>query len=148
MRVRRFGFLTGIALILAGGAVLTADAQVPSTSVFNAKIPFSFIVKDKVFPAGRYTLRPTQDATDSPFIFEIEGTKRNEGAMIFETEGTTADRAPRKSYLAFDEIGGKYFLSDIFLAGTRDGNEVMKSAMEKDLEKGQAVKKRHVIKTS
>ncbi|MEZ5428267.1 MAG: hypothetical protein R2747_18505 [Pyrinomonadaceae bacterium] len=135
-----YAILAGFALLLIGGFTLTAQAQVPSNTVIKAHIPFSFIVKDKTFPAGEYTIKPTEDVSDSDMIFEIVRDNGREKAMIFETYDATENQALKDDMLIFDKMGDKYFLSKIFAAYETSGNEVEKSKMEKNLE-DRAVKK-------
>lgn len=121
--------------LLAGlGGAVTASAQIESDSTIEANIPFAFVVKDETLPAGKYVIR-VADTTDLKAM-EIRSAGRGGKAVLFETEGVQPERAPRKSELVFDKVGGKYFLSRVFVEGNTTGSQALKSKMERRLEEG------------
>jgi hypothetical protein len=144
---RTYKMLVGLALLLVGGLTMTANAQVPSDSILKANIPFSFMVQDKTFPAGEYTIKQSGADDDSEFVLEISSDSGKGKTMVFNTTSASEDQTPAHSNLVFDKFGDKYFLSKIFVAGDNDGNQVEESKMEKNLEKGNVTKEKYVLKT-
>lgn len=135
----------GLALLFVGGLTMTANAQIPSDSILKADIPFSFMVRDKTFPAGEYTIRQTGADTDSEFALEIFNDAGKAKTVVFNTFATSEDQTPTTSHLVFDKIGDKYFLSQIFVKGDNEGNQLEQSKMEKNLEKGNVTKEKYVL---
>jgi hypothetical protein len=138
MSKRTYALMLGLALVLLTGSAGIVKAQIPDNEVLKAEIPFSFVVRDKTYPAGEYTIRQTPEGADSEFVLELSSDHGKMRSTLFETFSAIADRVPQYSKIEFDKVGGKYFLSKIFVADSPDGNEVPKSAMEKKLGKSAA----------
>lgn len=143
---KTYKIMLGLSFLLIGGLTIT-DAQIPSDSILKADIPFSFSLRDKTFPAGEYTIKQSEAIDDSDFVLEILSDTNRSKTMIFETFATSENQAPKNSNLVFDKIGDKYFLSKIFIVGDSQGNEIEKSKMEKNLEKGNVTKEKYIVKT-
>lgn len=142
---RTYKILLGLSFLFIGGLTMTANAQIPDHAIIKANIPFSFIVRDKTFSPGKYTIKKATESED--FALEITDDTGHAKAMVFETNGTTAKETPKNSNIVFDKLGDKYFLSKIFVAGDTDGNEVEKSKLQKDLEKNNMKPEKYVLKT-
>ncbi|MEP6946739.1 MAG: hypothetical protein ABJA02_12540 [Acidobacteriota bacterium] len=123
-------FILASSLIVLGGFTAT-QAQMYSDTVLKVKIPNAFVLRDKTYPAGDYTFKPTDDATDSPYLLEIVGPDRS--VAFFDTIGTTVDNAPKDTEIVFNKIGDQYFLSQIWVKGETNGNEVVETSAEKGL---------------
>jgi hypothetical protein len=142
---KTFKIILGLFFLSVAGSTLT-NAQIPDHTVIKADIPFSFILRDKTFPAGAYTLRQTPADADSEFTLEIIGATGHSKSMVFETSGTDEKNSAMESSLVFDKIGGRYFLSKIFAADSAEGNEVPKSKIEKNLERDKLNIEKYVLK--
>lgn len=119
-------------LITVGGLTV-ANAQVSSDTVFRAKIPFKFTVRDKTFPAGEYLIKPTDDPTDLPTLFEITSLDQGRSmTVIFETNPASVATAPTESSLIFDKTDGKYYLAEMWAAGEADGSTVELTKAERE----------------
>lgn len=123
-----------LCLMVGLSAVMATNAQIESDVTIYASIPHSFIVRDTTLPAGEYVVKVADDYADLN-VLEIR-SREGHTAVLFETEGVQANRAPGKSELVFDKIGDNYFLSRVFLSGDPSGNELRKSRMQKRLEDG------------
>jgi hypothetical protein len=118
-----------LCLFLGVGAV-TASAQIQSNVTVEANIPFSFVVNDTTLPAGKYTIRTTEDTTLN--VLEI---RNDDGrvAVLVDTNTVQPNQMPNKSQLVFDKVGDTYFLSQVFVDGDESGNQLIKSRMERRL---------------
>ncbi|HEX8265619.1 MAG TPA: hypothetical protein VF596_09455 [Pyrinomonadaceae bacterium] len=132
-------FLTLSILMVVG--LTAAQAQIDSDTIIDTNIPFQFVVGNTTFPAGKYVIKPMDDSDDMPSVIEIQSAN-GKMSVVFETENSTLDNAPKKTEVIFDSIGGKYFLSQIFVEGQNYGVRALESKMEKKLKNGgaQAVK--------
>ncbi len=99
-----------ILMVLMVAAAGFAQGPPPVT----AKIDFSFMVQDKVLPAGDYTF--TRDEYSK--IFRIsDGKKHDALASIITRLAVPLNISSEQNYIVFDETGGKYYLSEIWLPG-------------------------------
>jgi len=129
------------------GATLTADAQIRSTeTTIKANIPYSFVVNNTTLPAGTYTIRVLDPYGSDLTVLEIRSANRKT-AIVFETDPIAVPRLAPRTELVFDRIGDTYFLSKIFLEG-KDGNQLPKSKMQRQLEENGSIAKSHSITAS
>ena len=122
-----------ILVLLAAGGAIRANAQALEEGTIEADVPFAFIVGEKTFPAGKYTLKRA-DATN-PGVLEISNEK-GRGTIFFEAQPAQANEYPRQTNLVFDKIGDEYFLSEIWASDTNLGYRLPKTNAEKSLEGG------------
>ncbi len=95
------------ALGLAGSLAWAAGA-------IAVNIPFSFIVKDKEMPAGRYEIREQGEAN-----LAIRGDKG--GQVLVPVIERLADTGAKEPKLVFDKMAdGKSYLSEVHFPG-QDG---------------------------
>jgi hypothetical protein len=117
------------ALGLAGSLAWAAGAV-------SVNIPFSFIVKDKELPAGRYEIR-TEGNDESKLTIRSSQGAGTVFAMVIER---LADTGATHSKIVFDKMpDGKVFLSEIhfpgkdgFLVGVAKGKETHVTLTGKD----------------
>lgn len=126
--------------VLASGCVLTlllvgsAYAQVPGTAI-RASIPFDFMVRGKVLPAGRYEITRIND---EPTGLMIRNVNHRSWESMFATEPMQEQRIPRKNVLVFNRYGDTYFLSEVVTAGEQTGEELAPSHAERALRREMA----------
>ena len=113
-------------------------AQSESTKVTN--IPFSFIVGEKILPAGEYTLEPNRK--DSHNIWLIQ---RRDGrtSALFSTMSVRFSETQDNAKLIFHRYGDQYFLSQIWTGGN-SGRELRMSRLERELAK-KAIERQTVV---
>src|SRR5262249_39242850 len=111
MKVMRSAFL-GLGLLLA---VSAAQAQEPRV---KANIPFDFVVGDRVLPAGEYTV---SQVTGEAIAILSEDRKAN--ALTVTSACASADSS-KSTRLVFHALGGRYFLSQIWVAGYSQGRQL------------------------
>ena len=121
-------------LVMGLGAAMAARAQIDSDVTIEANIPHAFMVKDKQLPPGSYMVKVANKSGDLN-VLEIR-SHDGHTAVLFETESIQVNRAPGTSELVFDKVGDKYFLSQVFLKGDENGNQLAKSKMQRELEDG------------
>jgi hypothetical protein len=128
--MKRYAFkvlaLSSLLVLLVGGIVY---AQTEPRII--AKIPFAFIAGNKTFSAGEYTIdRPN---SNEPDLLLIRSADRHV-ALFLNANNVEARQTPKKTELIFNEIGDKYFLSQIWMAGEETGREIPKPRSERELE--------------
>jgi hypothetical protein len=124
--------LKTMAVIL--GLVVVASASVAQAQIMGrlkSEIPFSFYVRDQRMPAGDYTITVLDPGAG---LMEIRSDDGKSAAAFLTIEKQEKD-ASIPSELIFHKYGEEVFLSQIVERGEIDGAEVVKSKMEKRLEK-------------
>lgn len=121
-------FLLAIAILMFGG-VFAANAQITGTTL-KVSVPNSFILDDKTYPAGEYSIEQTPNTVDSSSLLVLRGEGKT---AIFDTIATRSNVSAANTQLVFDKVGDQYFLSKIWIKGENTGNEIAKTGMEKRL---------------
>lgn len=116
-----------IAIMLAL-AFMAASQAVRAQQPLLVNIPFEFTAGTMVLPAGEYRV---QKAADYSSTLLIQRTDRS--AAILTQSFATASSAPQtQSKLIFHRYGNRYFLSQVWIAGSERGRELPKSDKEKE----------------
>jgi hypothetical protein len=110
--------------------VFTAQAQTSNTRL-TTTIPFEFYVKDRVMPAGEYSVT-CLNPTSPNRVLQFRG---KDGAGIVIQTGNTVGKRREDARLVFHRIGKKYFLSQAWLPADDNGLTIQKSRIEKELER-------------
>ena len=114
--IRNSALAAGMILL---GAVGTARAS--TTTVLEAKVPFSFMVNGQSFPAGKYLVQ--RDDT-SGTVMLIRGEKNNHAAaFVATTPDGGQDPAGSHPALTFSRHENQYRLSSIWQSAN-DGYDV------------------------
>ena len=102
------------AVVVAVFALGLAGSLAWAAGAISVDIPFSFIVKDKEMPAGRYEIR-----TEGESNLAIRGDK---GAQVFvPVIERLADTGGKEPKVVFDKMeDGKTYLSEVHVPG-QDG---------------------------
>jgi len=125
-QLKTMAIIVGLSVI-AGASV--AQAQIIGR--LKSNIPFSFYVRNRLMPAGDYAIAELNPGSG---LMEIRSADGQSAAMFLTINKQEKDtRTP--SELIFHKYGDKAFLSEIVEQGEMDGAEVVKSKMEKRLEK-------------
>ncbi|HEY4841249.1 MAG TPA: hypothetical protein VIH78_04750 [Terriglobales bacterium] len=125
--MKHANWLVVVTLVVLSGM---AAAQFHSNTRIVAKVPFEFVVADKVVPAGQYFV---ETATIDGDILMI----RNPGSKVslFSTSSRTEGKQGATRYaLVFNRYGDRYFLAGVELAGSTIAYRVTKSKAEAELE--------------
>jgi hypothetical protein len=115
--------------LVAGALTIGSLASTPfasaQTTVAQAYIPFAFQNGNKVMPAGNYRLERVGSG-----IILLQGPSNTLSNIMMHP--AIANRTPDHGKLVFDHAGGKYFLRQLWTAGTNEGLETPKSRAEKE----------------
>jgi len=115
-----------LAVVATGVGVEGAHGQSLSTRV-RAEIPFDFLVGDKKFPAGEYSigLSGSDDA-----LLRVSRVHGNLTAFRLTSENLNLARKGSDT-LVFHQYGDQYFLSEVWPAGGTDGRTLLESRGER-----------------
>jgi hypothetical protein len=119
-----------MAAVISLAGVTAASAQFTFGSKLNVTISNDFVVGDKEFPAGNYTIAPTPNTADSPSILVLRGEKVS---MILDTMRGESGVAAKDTQLIFKDVDGIFFLSKILIRGETNEIEVPMGKYEKRL---------------
>ena len=114
------GFL-GLALL---ATIQDARAQEPVL----ASIPFQFTAGAMTLRAGEYRVQKERDYSSALVIRSTDGN----GATMVMTHAASINAPQAKSKLVFHRYGNRYFLTQVWSAGSSLGRELPKSAKEKE----------------
>ena len=117
----------GSVLVLVAAAV---QAQLPGTPI-RASIPFDFMVRGKMLPAGNYEV---SRINDDPIGLMIRNLDQKHDTVMFETEPVYMRKTPGKNMLVFNRYGDTYFLSEIKTASESTAREAYPSRAERHLQ--------------
>ena len=120
MKTLRFALCALTVLVLASGAF--AQTQV------KANVPFDFVVGDRYYPAGEYSLKTINDAG----VMQITNTDLDASTHVGSNPCTTTSPST-KTVLQFRRMGNMYFLYRIWVDGSLTGREFPKSHEERRL---------------
>jgi hypothetical protein len=115
--------LVGLGLLLA---TASASAQ---TVALKANIPFNFIVNKAELPAGEYSL---SNLGTTGMVTLIQSTDRQVAKMVLPN-ACTSGQPSEKTKLVFHRYGDRYFLAQVWTAGSDQGRELPKSRRETEI---------------
>lgn len=117
----RIGLMMALAFLAAAQFV---RAQEP----MQAKIPFAFVAGNTTLPAGEYRVQKVSDGSPALLIRSTEGSP----AIMVVTRPATVNVPQQKSKLIFRRYGNRYFLVQVWSAGSSSSRELRKSAEEEN----------------
>jgi hypothetical protein len=119
MKNLRYFFLALTAL----GMATAAHAQ--QTNV-KATVPFDFVVGNRAYPAGEYSVKAIDQ---SDVILRIDNTQSAKAEMVLSNACTKSAPSPTTN-LVFHRVGDGYFLYQIWTEGNTQGREFPMSRTE------------------
>ena len=125
MKKQAFLVLSSVSLfvVLLAGWPLYAQ----STVTLKSDIPFDFVVADRSFPAGSYTVRSL-----SPNIVLVQSADYKTSGIV-STLGKQNGTAATKTKLVFRRYGKTHFLAELWTAGNNDGREIRECKAEREM---------------
>ena len=120
------------AAILIIGGMTAANAQIRQGSVLKLDIPNSFVVNDKTFSAGEYTIERTPSTIDSSSLLILRDAKTGKG-IIFDSTQTRTQTPAKSTQLVFDNVNGTYFLSQIWVKGSTTSNDIPMTGRQRQM---------------
>jgi len=112
-------------LVAAAALFLGSVAHAQEVNV-RAKVPFDFVLGDKVYPAGEYAIQTAMANNDSLYIKNERGAK----PALLLTDPHTASEPANQTKLVFHQMGNTYFLYQVWVAGSPVGRELPRSRTE------------------
>ena len=106
--------------VLAAVFLGTFLASARAEEILTVKIPFSFIVDQKEYPAGQYDIRTSEDSAD---VVWIEGINNRSAAVALTVPLEGRDPAGAQPALVFTRSENTYLLSQIW-ESNRNGREL------------------------
>jgi hypothetical protein len=105
--------------------LMATAAQAQATHV-RATVPFAFVVGDRAYAPGEYSLKSLENQNAAILI---ENTQRSGGSFVLSQ--TCSSAAPStKTKLVFRVMGGNYFLYQVWIEGKDSGREFPKGHIE------------------
>ena len=120
--VLRFGILLLKTFLFLPLPLLCQDRAISTVT-----IPFAFSTGDHTVPAGDYVVHRVTEFTYS--LNAASGTVVHYVSVYHDS----AIRTPEQSSLVFRKYGERYFLSNLWFGGSRDGIKVRMGSAEKEL---------------
>ena len=118
-------------ILLMNAFLLFTGSLFAQDRFIQANVPFPFMVKDQMFPAGTYTIRKSDEDNGVAYTIRSLNGRISE---VFLTEEAQKLIPPSKTELVFNEVGQKHFLYQFFDAGAEIGRQVTKSQAELKLQ--------------
>src|SRR6266566_141435 len=116
-------------------AALLMFASIPATQVARAdepmlvNIPFAFVAGNATLPAGEYRV---EKLNGNSAVVLIRCSDANAAAVVL-SNAAQANERQSGSKLVFNRYDNRYFLSQVWRAGSIRGRELMKSRSEKEI---------------
>jgi hypothetical protein len=110
--------------ILVALAVLVMATAAHAQQRVTATVPFNFVVGDRTYPAGDYSI------SNNSGVLQITNADKSE--MIL-SQACESNKPSANTKLVFDSMGGNYFLRQIWVAGEKRGRELSRSHAEAQL---------------
>jgi hypothetical protein len=92
-------------------------------------IPFAFVAGNVTLPAGEYRV---QKLDENSAVVLIRCSEPSAAAMVL-SNATQAKQLQTQSKLIFNRYGNRYFLSQVWKAGSIRGRQLSKSPREKEI---------------
>jgi len=116
-------------------AALLMFASIAATQVVRANepmlvnIPFAFVAGNATLPAGEYRV---EKLDGNSAVVLIRSSDANAAAVVL-SNAAQAKETPTQSKLIFKRYDNRYFLSQVWRAGSIRGRELLKSRAEKEI---------------
>ncbi|MEP6706413.1 MAG: hypothetical protein ABJC05_02775 [Pyrinomonadaceae bacterium] len=118
-------------MILAGFmAMSSAKAQTSASRQLIANIPFEFSVGNKSMPAGDYTVRQINPASDRA-VLQLRSKDGSTSAMV--QMRSVSGKTQESAKLVFHRYGNQYFFAQVWTTGDSEGLEAPKSHAERGM---------------
>ena len=120
--------LRSVLFVLAAAILLVPVARAQQKAV-KADVPFDFVIGNRAYPAGEYTLRA---ALNDSGIIRIENMKEVSAAFTQSNPCSKATPSTATT-LVFHRMGTHYFLYQVWTEGNLTGREFPKGRIEVEL---------------
>jgi hypothetical protein len=104
--------------LVAFAVLFVATAAHAQTTKVQATIPFRFMVGDQQYPAGEYLFN------NSGVVLRVTNTETGDTPQMILSQACQKSIRSGKSELVFNEMGGYYFLQQIWVADSSWGRQL------------------------
>ena len=122
---KRLFVMAGLLVFASMVATQVARADEPML----VTIPFAFTAGNATLPAGEYRV---EKLNGNSAVILIRCSDANAAAVVL-SNAAQATETPTQSKLIFKRYDNRYFLSQVWHAGSNRGRELMKSRSEKEI---------------
>ena len=119
-------------IVLVGSMAVAAQAQTSGRAQLIANIPFEFGVGSKTLPAGEYTVRQVNPASDQA-VLQLRSKDGSASAMV--QMGSVIGKAQDSPKLIFNRYGDQHFFAEAWVDGENTGLQAPRSAVERAAER-------------
>ena len=119
---------TTVWMFAALALVTTLSTSVQAQSRITVKVPFTFVILDKTFPAGQYSVSSDRDKLT---------VQDSNGKAIFigMTNPVSGRRVATTGQIVFHCYESRCFLSEFWTPEREDGNQLLYSRYEREVAK-------------
>jgi hypothetical protein len=116
-------------VLLSLGLLLLGASAYAQTVNMKVSVPFNFIVSGATLPSGQYTIQGLGTAGNAMSI----RTTDNKAKSLVLARRCESLKTSEKTKLVFHRYGDRYFLAQIWMAGSNSGQEIPKSPRETEV---------------
>ena len=98
-----------------------------SHRAITINVPSSFVLRDKTYPAGVYSITRAAGTVNSSSVLVIQGEG---GSAIFDTVSTESNTAAKDTQVVFEKVGGVLYVSKIVFKGESAGKQILRTKGE------------------
>ena len=118
-----------LSFLLVGGFIV-ANAQIENGETLRVDVSHPFVVRNKTFPAGKYTITPIEEADGSNHLLKLQAQNGKESA-VFDTLEKNLNEPYKHTELVFNHAGDEYVLTEIRVQGEEQANDIPETRSEK-----------------
>jgi hypothetical protein len=116
-------------MLLAVGALLLGSAAFAQEINVQAKVPFDFMLGDKLCPAGQYSV---ENVIPDRHVLRLRNRTSRWAAFILYQPASSQVPA-EQTQLVFHRLGNTYFLYQVQVAGSTLGREFQRGHVETEM---------------
>jgi hypothetical protein len=124
--MKKRAFVTATLFVLS---IIVAAQVAQAAEPMLVNIPFAFVAGNATLPAGDYRV---EKLDGNSAVVLIRCSDASAAAMVV-SNASQAKETPTQSKLVFKRYGNRYFLSQVWKAGSIHGRELLKSQAEKEI---------------
>jgi hypothetical protein len=124
--MKKRAFVTATLFVFS---IIVAAQVAQANEPMLVNIPFAFVAGNATLPAGEYRV---EKLDSNSAVILVRCSDASAAAMVL-SNGTQAREPQTQSKLVFKRYGNRYFLSQIWKAGSSRGRELLKSPAEKEI---------------
>ena len=114
--------------VLLGLGLLVGMSAYAQTVNLKADVPFNFIISGATLPAGEYTMQELETGS----VIAVRGPNPKASLFVLSHRCSSTDAA-KQSKLVFHRYGDRYFLAQLWVAGSDSGRQLPKSPREMEV---------------